>query len=501
MASAVQAPPDHAAATQFQILPVSACKPSGLNPRKLFDHAKLLELAQTMGNGVGVIEPIVVRTAKSGYEIVAGDRRVRAAKLAGLTEVPAVIKNLTDGQVLEIMVIENDAREDVNALERADDYKRLLTFGFDIDKLAGRLGHSRKWVYDQIKLLELIPEAQTLLLAHHMSPAHAILIARLTPEQQAKVVVLNEDDRFGPHPDHPLFERDHGLLTDAEEDAEDEAQKRDPYIGLKTKSVRELEAWIANHCRFDPAAPINVELFPQTAAAVEEADKVVSITHNHHVRPDAKDGNNQRIYSTVSWKRADGLLKSKTCDRSVTGVIVVGPGRGEAFKVCVHKECDTHWKTERQAKAKAAKSSGGDNAYLKRMADEQAKREERYRQEEVARAAWKKASPAVLQACAAQIKTVKAPALADLLARRLRAPEIKTARTLLKVKGSSAEDLLRVLAFAVLVTECEGGWNAYADFPALAKKTIGLDLRPVLKKVTTTSQPSQAKTAKASKKR
>src|SRR5688572_21631132 len=94
------------AAVQFQMLARTALVPSPLNPRKHFDPAKLEELAATMGNGVGVIEPLVVRRLGRQHEIVAGERRWRAAAIAQLEELPVVVKQLTDAQVLEIMVIE-----------------------------------------------------------------------------------------------------------------------------------------------------------------------------------------------------------------------------------------------------------------------------------------------------------------------------------------------------------------------------------------------------------
>lgn len=313
----------------YREVPLSALTPSPLNPRKHFDPVKLQELADTMGDGVGVIEPLVVRPngTATTFEIIAGERRYRSAQLAGLETVPVVVKDLEDAQVLEIMLVENNARQDIAPLEEAAGFKAMLAFGFDVDKLAARLGRGRRYIFDRIKLLDLLPEAQRLLTARRIEIGHAIALSRIPQDRQREAInpactalFVGEGGLFGPG---------------------GREERSDPYNGLKAQSVRELQAWIDQRVRFDPSAPVNVELFPETQEVLEDADKVVSITHSHHTHPDAKDGT--RIYSTVSWKRADGQEKAKTCEKSVTGVVVAGWGRGQAFKVCVNKTCKVHW--------------------------------------------------------------------------------------------------------------------------------------------------------------
>lgn len=375
-----------AEATTFQMIPVTKIQPSPLNPRKHFDQAKLVELAATMGNGVGIIEPLVVRPFDIGrqigrdagkaarnecppFEIIAGERRWRAAQIAGLVDVPAIVKELADAQVLEIMVIENDQREDINPLEEGDGFKRLMKFGFDIDKLAARIGRSRKYIYDRVKLLDLVDEGKQLLLNGRITAGHAIIVARLLPAQQQQVLKVSRDG-FG-RIDGPLFEREDTLFTEEQKAEQNALKKADRYEGLKAKTVRELQAWVDEHCHFDPTAPVNVELFPQTAATVAEARKVVPITHAHHVHPDAKDGD-KWIYSVVSWKRAD----KRTCDYAVTGMVVAGAGRGEAFPVCVNKDkCKVHWPQDvkrREERAKKAAAAPGASKSDPKSAQKQA---------------------------------------------------------------------------------------------------------------------------------
>ena len=120
-------------AASFQLLDHDRIEPSPLNPRKHFNQEKLVELAQSFGGGVGIIEPLVVRATPGGrFEMIAGERRWRAAGLAGLEQVPVIVRDLTDAQVLEIMVIENNQREDINPLEEADGFSRLLSNGYEL---------------------------------------------------------------------------------------------------------------------------------------------------------------------------------------------------------------------------------------------------------------------------------------------------------------------------------------------------------------------------------
>jgi hypothetical protein len=272
------------------------------------------------------------------------------------------------------------------------------------------------------------------------------------------------------------------------------------------RSVRELEAYIDQHCRFEPASAVNVELFPQTAATIEEAEKVISITYNHHVHPDAKDGNSQRIYSTVSWKRADGAKKSKTCDHSVTGVIVVGPNRGEAFKVCVNKDkCNTHWGAERRAKEKAAKKPAPANDDWK--ARQQAQ-EERWKREREAREreekAWKAALPEILKAVAAKVRSQLpiAKVISELLDSQ-RSQDVKEAASLLGIAPTTGpEEALRTLLLVALLDESQ--FYQKTAFSKTVKTMLGVDVAAILKAHTSAAEakpPAKPAKKKRAKKR
>jgi len=273
------------------------------------------------------------------------------------------------------------------------------------------------------------------------------------------------------------------------------------YLGHKARSVRELEGWIDQHVRFDRTAPIVADLFPETAAtvkaAVEEKEKVVQVTHNYFTQPDAKEGNTERIYHTTSWTLADGSKGNKTCERSVTGVIVVGPDRGLAFKVCIDKKkCAVHWAKE-QRESKRRSVSGGDVTQQDRYKQEGARRKAEQEKAEAERNRWKKALPAILKAVAEKVK--KAPAgakgfLADLIigACTPRSYGVKVDRESLP-RGTTAEDLVRHAAFFILQDEAQE-WRGVQEFPKRAK-ALGVDVRKILDDVAPVPKP-EAETKK-----
>ena len=134
---------------------ISKVEPNREQPRKNFDEDALLELAESIKQ-FGVLQPLLVQDRKDYYEIIAGERRWRAAKMAGLKEVPVIIKELTDQEIVEISLIENIQRENLNPIEEAIAYKRLLTeFNLKQDEVAERVSKSRTAVTNSMRLLKL----------------------------------------------------------------------------------------------------------------------------------------------------------------------------------------------------------------------------------------------------------------------------------------------------------------------------------------------------------
>lgn len=160
-----------------------------------FDPVKLQQLADSIRD-VGVQQPIIVRAqlGNGSFELVAGERRWRASKLAGLAEIPAIVRELDDLQVLKVQTIENLQREDVHPLDEADGFARLIDkAGYEVEQIAQELGKSASYVYQRLKLKDLVPEARALFIHGDMTAGHAILVARLAPEQQAEVLHENFD--------------------------------------------------------------------------------------------------------------------------------------------------------------------------------------------------------------------------------------------------------------------------------------------------------------------
>ncbi len=156
-------------------------------PRKVFDESALNELASSISKH-GVIMPIIVNKAKNDrFMIIAGERRFRASKLAGLKKVPVIIKNYTDRQIKEISLIENLQREDLNPIEAATAMKALMTdYGLTQEDLADRIGKSRPAIANTLRLLSLAPEVVKLVAKGTLSAGHARTLLPLPQEEQIK---------------------------------------------------------------------------------------------------------------------------------------------------------------------------------------------------------------------------------------------------------------------------------------------------------------------------
>lgn len=167
------------------IVNITKVEPNRDQPRKNFDEDALEELAESIKQ-FGLLQPILVQDRKTYYEIIAGERRWRAAKKAGLKEVPVIIKNLTEQEIVEISLIENIQREDLNPIEEAQAYKRLLTeFNLKQDEVAERVAKSRTAVTNSMRLLKLCDDVQQMIIDGMISTGHArALITIEDPEQQ-----------------------------------------------------------------------------------------------------------------------------------------------------------------------------------------------------------------------------------------------------------------------------------------------------------------------------
>lgn len=428
----------HDSAALGYTTPITALMPSPFNPRKHFGD--LDDLAANI-RVQGVLVPLLVRTTDVLHgphlEIVDGERRYRAATLAGVTTVPVIERTLTDDEVLEIQLVAAIQRQDLTPLEEARGYRALIDSHpakYSAAYLADRIGRSEKYVVDRMRLLQLTPTLQRLLEEERFGVAHAELLAKLKPEDQDRAIAPGDPKKYGREREPGGLWASMGrTLYDEVDDAGGPAPA-DPYAGLKARTVKELEAWIARHVRFDvqhfaATAPLD---FGETAIAVEGAarqpgrgKKVIQITEDYRLEDDAKDAS-VRVYGRQSWKRADGTegtsrggrhgtrVDSPTCEHAVLGVVVVGPGYGTAYPVCIARDrCQVHWaaeikEREKTAKLRAKGQSSKADAREKKAAETHEQRWKREAAERKARgeawaAVWKHLQPEVVR----QAKAVK----------------------------------------------------------------------------------------------
>lgn len=171
--------------TPDTMVKLSLVEPNREQPRKHFDEDGLLELAESIKQ-YGILQPLLVQEKSGYYEIIAGERRWRAAKLAGLKEIPVIVRNLTEQQIVEISLIENIQREDLNPIEEAQAFRRLMEeFHMKQDEIADRVSKSRTAVTNSMRLLKLSKQVQQMVIDEMISTGHArCLISIEDPELQ-----------------------------------------------------------------------------------------------------------------------------------------------------------------------------------------------------------------------------------------------------------------------------------------------------------------------------
>lgn len=203
--SADETRPENAPQGEVRI-PLEKLKANPNQPRKVFDEASLHELAASIREH-GIIQPIIVEETSDGnYIIVAGERRSRAARLAGLREVPAIIRNYSDERRLEVALIENVQRSDLNPIEEAQAYKRLMELtGLSQDEVAARVGKNRSTVANALRLLKLPEDMQNALASQQLTSGHArAILSVVNPADQrvlfgkivAEAISVREAEKF-----------------------------------------------------------------------------------------------------------------------------------------------------------------------------------------------------------------------------------------------------------------------------------------------------------------
>lgn len=297
---------------EFQQLTTDVIHESPNNPRRTFTGAALDDLTASVRRH-GVLQPLLVRPNGDGYLLIAGARRLRAAKLAGCTTVPARVLDLDDAAADEATIIENLHREDIQPLDEALSFQRLVAGGRPVEEVAAALGKSKGYVYQRISLTRLVPKVQDLLARDVLPLIYALKIAVVPAEQQEEALA----QCF-----RPLF--------------------RDEPTRDQLEPVAQLTAWIEKAVRLDPRSEDTHVLLPalaeQVVSAEQERDASVVALSTLHFHTDKTE---PKPILARSWKPADGRDR---CAHARPGVIVLGEGQGTFLQVCIAKKtCEKHW--------------------------------------------------------------------------------------------------------------------------------------------------------------
>jgi ParB/RepB/Spo0J family partition protein len=323
---------------------LDAIVPSPLNPRR---HRNKLQDADLMASisTHGILTPLLVRPLETSgkYQIAAGHRRYEAAQKLSLAALPVQIRQMDDREYMEILHVENLQREDVHPMDEAIGYKKLLEQGYDVATLCARLGKSETHVYQQLKLNELIKEAQKLFLEDKMSFGHAIILARLEKNQQKDILAHH----LFTHLDEAVPVRQLG-----------EYVRRCLYLDLGnipwSLDDEELlrEAGSCSRCPkrtgSNPSLFTDIEKNICTDRACFEKKMQAHIANEIRLRPTlvrfsdyaANHRNDRTVLTSATCRRIWG--KSAECGSAEEAIVIDGGERGKTIFVCRDKACAKH---------------------------------------------------------------------------------------------------------------------------------------------------------------
>ena len=260
---------------QETIVKISMVEPNRKQPRKNFDEDALQELADSIKQ-FGMIQPILVQDRKDHYEIIAGERRWRAAKLAGLKEIPVIIRDYSEREIMEISLIENIQREDLNPIEEAQAYKRLLEeFHLKQDEVADRVAKSRAAVTNSMRLLKLCDEVQQMLIDDMISTGHArALLAIEDGEEQYTVAQKIFDEKLSVRDVEKLVKNLHKPEKPAKKAAEDKTMEA-IYLDIEEKLKARLSTKVTVTSKGEGAGKIEIEFYNH-----EDLDRLMDLMGN-----------------------------------------------------------------------------------------------------------------------------------------------------------------------------------------------------------------------------
>lgn len=256
------------------LMNISKVEPNREQPRKKFDEDALLELSESIKQ-FGVLQPLLVQERDDYYEIIAGERRWRAAKLAGMKEIPVIIKKLTEQEIMEISLIENIQREDLNPIEEAQAYKRLLTeFNLKQDEVAERVSKSRTAVTNAMRLLKLNDKVQQMVIDEMLTTGHARALLGIEDQEKQYVVAQRIfDEKLSVRDTEKLVKN----VQNEKDDTGAAAKKIDPQLEAVYRDLEEqmkvlLGTKVHINPKDDKKGKLEIEYYSQ-----EELDRIIDL--------------------------------------------------------------------------------------------------------------------------------------------------------------------------------------------------------------------------------
>lgn len=258
------------------VVKITMVEPNRKQPRKNFDEDALQELADSIKQ-FGLIQPILVQDRKDHYEIIAGERRWRAAKLAGLKEVPVIIRDYSEREIMEISLIENIQREDLNPIEEAQAYKRLLEeFHLKQDEVAERVSKSRAAVTNSMRLLKLGDEVQQMLIDDMISTGHArALLAIENKEEQYTIAQKIFDEKLSVRDVEKLVKNLHKPVKSGKKAVSDKTMEA-IYQDIEEKLKAQLSTKVTVTSKGDGAGRIEIEFYSH-----EDLERLMELMKNN----------------------------------------------------------------------------------------------------------------------------------------------------------------------------------------------------------------------------
>ena len=256
------------------LMNINKVEPNREQPRKKFDEDALLELSESIKQ-FGVLQPLLVTKKDDYYEIIAGERRWRAAKLAGVKEVPVIVGKYTEQEIMEISLIENIQREDLNPIEEAQAYKRLLTeFNLKQDEVAERVSKSRTAVTNAMRLLKLNDKVQQMLIEEMLTTGHArALLAIENQEKQYEVAQKIFDEKLSVRDTEKLVKN----IQNEKEDSTSNKKQIDPQLLAVYRDLEEqMKSLLGTKVYINPKdnkkGKLEIEYYSQ-----DELDRIIDL--------------------------------------------------------------------------------------------------------------------------------------------------------------------------------------------------------------------------------